>query len=216
MDRAMGRPPADALPAGDVRPRQRSLPTAGPPQCMGDDDAVARRHGLRGSPRNGNDHVIAQVVFDQLGVPAAGPAAAVDVVALGPGQAVAVGQAHGRAVAGDVAGIAFNAQAVTVVAQIVAAEASWWPADGPAVARRGSRSWSAVPAAAWPAGRRPSERRGRRGGPVAWPRTVGRGLEPRHEAAAGGPAGMPALRGWASGRPRTGRRGRVSTDRDGS
>jgi hypothetical protein len=46
------------------------------------------------------------------------------------------------------------------------------------------------------------------GGPVALPRTVGHGLEPRHEAAAGGPAGMPALRGWAGGRPRTGRRAR--------
>ena len=45
-----------------------------------------------------------------------GPAAAVGVVA--------VGQAHGRAVAGDVAGMAFNAQAVTFTAQIVAAEAS--------------------------------------------------------------------------------------------
>jgi hypothetical protein len=49
------------------------------------------------------------------------PAAAVGVVAVGPGQAVAVGQAHGRAVAGDAPGIAFNAQAVTVAAQIAAA-----------------------------------------------------------------------------------------------
>ena len=60
-------------------------------------------------------------------LPADGPAAAVGVVAVGPGRAVAVavGQAHGRAVAGDGPGIAFNAQAVTVAAQIVAAEASW-------------------------------------------------------------------------------------------
>ena len=40
--------------------------------------------------------VIAQVVLEQLGVPADGPAAAaVGVVAVGSGQAVAVGQAHG-------------------------------------------------------------------------------------------------------------------------
>ncbi len=65
---------------------------------------------------NGNGNVIAQVVLDQLGVPAGRRAAAVGVVA--------VGQAHGRAVAGDVPGIAFNAQAVTITAQIVAAEAS--------------------------------------------------------------------------------------------
>ena len=66
-------------------------------------------------PRS-NGHVIAQVVLEQLGVPAGGRAAAVGVVA--------VGQADGRAVAGDVPGIAFNAQAVTIAAQIVAAEAS--------------------------------------------------------------------------------------------
>ena len=47
--------------------------------------------------------------------PAGGPAAAVGVVA--------VGQADGRAVAGDVPGMAFNAQAVTIPSQIAAAEA---------------------------------------------------------------------------------------------
>jgi len=41
-------------------------------------------------------------------VPADGPAAAVGVVTVGAGRAVAVGQGHGRAVAGDVPGIAFN------------------------------------------------------------------------------------------------------------
>ena len=93
-----------------------SLPTAGPPQCIGNDgdDAVVRHQGLEEPRSNGN--VIAQVVLEQLGDPAGGPAAAVGVVA--------VGQADGRAVAGDVPGIAFNAQAVTVAAQIVAAEAS--------------------------------------------------------------------------------------------
>jgi len=115
-----------------------------------------------------------------------GPAAAIGVVA--------VGQAHGRAVAGDVAGIAFNAQAVTVLAQIAAAEAS-----GRAIITGNGVSV---------AGRMPALRAARTaGGPVALRQTVGRGLEPRHEAAAGGPAGMPALRGWAGGRPRTGRRG---------
>ena len=46
-------------------------------------------------------------------------------------QAIAVGQAPELAVAGDVAGIAFNAQAATVAAQIVAAEASGRAAGGP-------------------------------------------------------------------------------------
>ena len=64
---------------------------------------------------NGNGNVIAQVVLEQIGVPAGGQAAAVGVVA--------VGQAHGLAVAGDVPGMAFNAQAGTIAAQIVAAEA---------------------------------------------------------------------------------------------
>ena len=106
-----------------------SLPTAGPPQWIGNDgdDAVARRHGPRGSPRNGQ--VIAQIVLEQLGVPAGGPAAAVGVVA--------VGQADGRAVAGDVPGIAFNAQAVTIAAQIVAAEASGRSVGGTGVSVAG-------------------------------------------------------------------------------
>jgi hypothetical protein len=41
-----------------------------------------------------------------------------------------------RVVAGDVAGLAFNARAVTVAAQIVAAEAFWWAAGGLAVVGR--------------------------------------------------------------------------------
>ena len=74
--------------------------------------------------------VIAQVVLEQLGVPAGGrPAAAVGVVA--------VGQADGRAVAGDVPGMAFNAQAVTVAAQIAAAEASGRSAGGTGVSVAG-------------------------------------------------------------------------------
>ena len=42
------------------------------------------------------------------------------------------GLAHGRAVAGDGPSIAFNAQAVTVAAQIAAAEPSGRSAGGPA------------------------------------------------------------------------------------
>jgi hypothetical protein len=135
-----------------------------------------------------------------------GPAAPVGVVA--------VGQADGRAGAGNGRGIAFNAQAVTVAAQIVAAEASGRAAGGPAGVGPSEHPAGAVGVSV--AGRMPALRAARAaGGPGALPRTVGRGLEPRHEAAAGGPAGRPALGGWAGGRPRTGRRGRVSTDRDG-
>jgi hypothetical protein len=126
-----------------------------------------------------------------------GPTAAVGVVA--------VGQGHGRAVAGDVPGIAFNAQAVTVAAQIAAAEASGRAADRPAVAGPSDHPAGTVGVSV--AGRMPALRTARTaGGPGALRQTVGRGLEPRHEAAAGGPARMPALRGWAGGRPRTGRR----------
>jgi hypothetical protein len=78
--------------------------------------------GFEDPPRNGI--VIAQVVLEQLGVPAGGPAAAVGVVAVASGQATAVGQAPELPVAGVVAGIAFNAQAVTITAQIAATEAS--------------------------------------------------------------------------------------------
>ena len=69
MSGAMGALQADALPAGEVRPRQRSLPTAGPPRCIGNDgdDAMGRHHGRRGS--RAMVHVIAQVVVEQLGVP---------------------------------------------------------------------------------------------------------------------------------------------------
>ena len=67
----------------------------------------------------------------RAGLPAGGPSAAVGVVA--------VGQADGRAVAGDVAGIAFNAQAVTVAAQIVAAEASGQLTGDPGVSVAGRR-----------------------------------------------------------------------------
>ena len=107
------------------------LPTAGPPQCIGT-MAMTRwsdTMGLEDPRSNGNGNVIAQVVLEQLGVPAGGPAAAVGVVA--------VGQADGRAVAGDVPGIAFNAQAVTIAAQIVAAEASGQSAGGTGVSVAG-------------------------------------------------------------------------------
>jgi hypothetical protein len=61
-------------------------------------------------------------------LPADDPAAAVGGVAVGHGRPslamVAGGPAHGRAGSGDFAGIAFNAQVVTVAAQIVAAEAA--------------------------------------------------------------------------------------------
>jgi hypothetical protein len=63
----------------------------------------------------------------------------------------------GYFVAGDVLSIAFNAQAVTITAQIVAANASGRAAGGPAVV-----------ASAWPAGRRPSG-----GGWVAGPGRAG-------------------------------------------
>jgi hypothetical protein len=155
---------------------------------------VGWRHGPRGSPHTAL--VIAQVVLEPLGVPADGPTAAVGVVAVGPGQAVAVGQAHGRAVAGDVLGIAFNAQAATITAQVAAAEASGQAAGGPAVGGRSGRTGGSV------AGRMPALRTARTaGGPDELHQTVGRGLEPRHEAATGGPAGMPALWGWAGAGP---------------
>ena len=60
--------------------------------------------GFEDPRSNGNGQVIAQVVLEHLGVPAGGRAAAVGVVV--------GGQADGRAVAGDVPGMAFNAQAV--------------------------------------------------------------------------------------------------------
>ena len=100
-----------------------------------------------------------------------------------------------------VAGIAFNAQAVTVAAQIVAAEASGRAAGGPAVAGGAPGAGRRHRRRAWPAGCRPSECARTAGGPVALHRTVGRGRKPRHEAAAGGPAGMPALWGWAGPAP---------------
>jgi hypothetical protein len=46
-------------------------------------------------------------------------------VTVGSDQTVAVGQAPEPTVAGDAAGIAFNAQAMTILAQIAVAEASW-------------------------------------------------------------------------------------------
>ena len=158
-----------------------------------DDDAVAQRHGLRGSPRN--SLVIALVVGNQLGVPAGRPAAAVGVVAVGLGKNVAVGQAGDRAVAGDGPGIESNAQAGTVAAQIAVAEASEQAiSTGTGVSVAGTMPALRVPRTA--------------GGPVELRQTVGRWREPRHEAAAcSGTARMPALRGWAGGRPRTGRRG---------
>ena len=128
--------------------------------------------GLEDPRSNRNGNVIAQVVLEQLGVPADGPSAAVGVVA--------VGQADGRAVAGDVAGIAFNAQAVAIAAQIAAAEAS---------------GRASAPASAWPAGRRPSDRPA--GGPVReLHRATGAGGSRGTMLRRAGSAGMPALCGW--------------------
>ena len=74
-----------------------------------------------------------------------------------------------------------------------------------------SRSAALTPAAvavtAWPAGMPALRVRRTAGGPVERERAAGaggsRGTRPRRA----GPAGMPALWGWAGGRPRTGRRG---------
>ena len=78
-----------------------SLPTAGPPQWIGNDgDAVARHHG----PRRTRTAAMSSPWESSRrpGGRAGGPAAAVG--------AASVGQADGRAVAGDVPGIAFNAR----------------------------------------------------------------------------------------------------------
>jgi hypothetical protein len=145
-------------------------------------------------------------VMLEHGVPADRPAAAVGVVAVGHGQAVAVavGQALERAVAGDVPGIESNAQAVTVPAQIVAAEALGRAAGGPSAVRPGDHpGWrpAGLPLSGSVAGRMPALRVLRAaGGAVAVHRSVGRGRKPRHEAAAGG-AGRDA------GPPGAGRRG---------
>ena len=86
------------------------------------DDAVVRHHGPRGSRAcNGQRHRPGRPrAARRPGGRAVRPAVGV----------VAVGQADGRAVAGDVAGIAFNAQAGTFTAQIAAAEASGRSAGG--------------------------------------------------------------------------------------
>jgi hypothetical protein len=119
-----------------------------------------------------------------------GPAAAVGVVAVGTGQAVA----------SDGPGIAFNAQVVTIAAQIAAAEASGRAAGGPAVVGPSGHPTGAV--AACVAGRMAALRVPRAAGwAVERQRAVRRGRKPRHEAAAGGPAGMPALWGWAGAGP---------------
>ena len=160
-------------------------------------------------PRSGNGHVIAQVVLEQLGVPAGGPAAAVGVVAVGSGQAVAVGQAHGRAVAGDVPGIAFNAQAVTVAAQIAAAEASGRAAGGH---RRQRGRQDAGPPSAADGGRAGRGHRtvGRQAGRGTMPRRAGRqGCRPSgggRGPAPDGPAGMMAVRPGRAGAVRSVRR----------
>ena len=121
------------------------------------------------------------------GLPADGQPAAVGVVT--------VGQADGRAVAGDVAGMAFNARAVTIAAR----SSRRRPLDGP----------PAAPASAWPAGRRPSDR------PGEWLRAGPTSTNWRAACRAGTRPGRPssAVQGWrpsgaGGGRARTGRRGR--------
>jgi RES domain-containing protein len=125
----------------------------------------------------------------ERGWPADGPAAAVGVVA--------VGQAHGRAVAGDGPGIAFNAQAVTVVAQIAAAEAS-----RPVVSNGNGVSV---------AGRTPALRMRRTaGGPCesCTGRQVRAGAAARGRGVLGDGTDAGPL-GVGGGRARTGRRGRL-------
>ena len=128
--------PPDSLQAGGPINR-RSPPGLCRPQVLPDELAMMTRWSdtmrLEDSRSHGN--VIAQVVLEQLGVPAGGQAAAVGVVA--------VGQADGRAVAGDVPGIEGNAQAVTISAQIAAAEASG-QASAPASARPSRPGMAAV------------------------------------------------------------------------
>ena len=119
---------------------------------------------------------------DQLGVPAGGRlAAAVGVVA--------VGQARtGGPSPAMVEDIAFNAQAVTVAAQVVAAKASWRAEGGPSAT-----------ASAWPARCQPSECRGRRAGlarvaPVGQPR-AGAAARGRGVLGDGRDAGPPGVGG---------------------
>ena len=143
-------------------------------------------------------------MLDQLGTPADGPA--------DRGRRRRGGRTRprpSRAVAGDGPGIAFNAEAVTVAAQIVAAEASWRAAGGPAVvgpsdrpagAGRGSWSRSADPSGGSSgsvAGRMPALRvRRSAGGTVERERATGaggsRGTRPRRAGAGrdAGPLGV--------------------------
>ena len=100
--------------------------------------------GLEDPRSNGN--VIAQVVLEQLGVPAGGRAAAVGVVA--------VGRAHRRR---RCPGQCFQCPGGDRPGQIVAAEAS-----GQLTGGTGGSVAGRTPAAAWPAGRRPSDRPGGR------------------------------------------------------
>ena len=150
-------------------------------------------------PRVGNARIIAQVVLEQLGVPADGPAAAVGVVAGGSDQAVAVGQGHGRAVAGDGPRHCFQCPG----------------GDGRGADRRGggllagSRRAVSTGTGVSVAGRMPALRvRRTAGGPGALHRS-GRA---RAEAAARGRGMIGDGRdagplGVGGGRPRTGRRG---------
>ena len=118
-----------------------------------------------------------------------GPTAAVGVVAGGSDQDVAVGQAHGRAVADDGRGIAFNAQAVTVATRIAVAEASWRDlstGDGVSVAGRDAGPPSAADGGR--AGRRGGRRSGAGGSRGTRPRRAGRqGCRPSGGGRAAGP-----------------------------
>ena len=131
--------------------------------------------------------------------------AAVGVVAVGP-----VPARPSRSVAGDVTGIAFNAQAVTVAAQIVAAEASWghWRAGGRRAGDRPGRrragllepvGGTGIGGGRGVAGRMPALRVRRSAGGR---RSSGNGRRTRAEAAARGRGGG----GRQGGRPSGGGR----------
>ena len=81
---------------------------------------------------------------------------------------------------------------MTVAAQIVAAEASGGQPAGPEPRGTGGQRGrqDAGPPSAADGGRA-----------VGCDRAVGRGRKPRHDAAAGGPARMPALWGWVGAGP---------------
>ena len=129
----------------------KPMPSRGPPR---------RRSGARRPPRS----VMALSKISTSSASGRAGRRAVGVVAVGPGRAVAV--------AGDVPGIAFNAQAVTIAAQIAAAEATGGAAGGRAVRQTGAPS-----APPRPAGGQPGRTALWRGGRGAGHGRAGGGLE---------------------------------------